>query len=96
MEISKVRRRYYSAQVCAQTQVHSLFPNSHSPMGRQFDTTGARSGAGPTALGVSHYQLPKLRAVTIKFLMEKPNNNLLTVIMNLIIIILFYLIIKFE
>ncbi|CAD0206417.1 unnamed protein product [Chrysodeixis includens] len=34
------------------TQGHSLFLDSHSPMGRQSDTTGERSGAGPTFLRV--------------------------------------------
>lgn len=38
-----------AAKVCAQTQVSSLFSHSHSSMGCQFDTTGERSGAGPTA-----------------------------------------------
>ena len=38
-------RKYYSAQV---TQVHSFFPNSHNPMRRQSETTGERSGTGPT------------------------------------------------
>ncbi|PZC73774.1 hypothetical protein B5X24_HaOG208806 [Helicoverpa armigera] len=47
-EISRLRRTYYSAQAFAQTQVHSLFLHSHSPMGWQSDTTGKRSGAGPT------------------------------------------------
>ncbi|CAD0206921.1 unnamed protein product [Chrysodeixis includens] len=32
------------------TQVHSLFLYSHSPMGRQSDTTGERSSAGYTFL----------------------------------------------
>ncbi|CAD0207005.1 unnamed protein product [Chrysodeixis includens] len=32
------------------TQVHSLFLYSHSPKGRQSDTTGERSGAGHTLL----------------------------------------------
>ncbi|PZC72607.1 hypothetical protein B5X24_HaOG210894, partial [Helicoverpa armigera] len=48
MEISQLRRTYYSARAFAQTQVHSLFLHSHSAMGRQSDTTGERSGAGPT------------------------------------------------
>ena len=53
----QVHRKYYSAQACAQTQMHSLFPHFHSPM-----ESGERSGAGPTALrafqvtGVSHHQ----------------------------------------
>ncbi|PZC81834.1 hypothetical protein B5X24_HaOG211847 [Helicoverpa armigera] len=47
-EISQLRRTYYSARAFAQTQVHSLFLHSHNPMGRQADTTGRRSGAGPT------------------------------------------------
>ena len=49
-EISHLRGRYYSAQVSAQAQVHSLFFFSHNLMGRQSDTTGERSGAGPTTL----------------------------------------------
>ena len=102
--------------MCAQTQVHSLFPNchsytqfnrfsgtrraflavstvdsgfqelqwlgivwranSHSPMERQSNTTGERSGAGPTALrafrdtGVSHHQVP-----TTDCYLEIPNNT---------------------
>ncbi|KAL0811210.1 hypothetical protein ABMA28_009640 [Loxostege sticticalis] len=48
-QIFTMQTTYYSAQVCAQTQVHSLFLHSHSPMGQQSDTTGERSGAGPTA-----------------------------------------------
>ncbi|PZC73776.1 hypothetical protein B5X24_HaOG208808 [Helicoverpa armigera] len=47
-EISQLRRTYYSARAFAQTQVHSLFLHSHNPMGRQSDTIGKRSGAGPT------------------------------------------------
>ena len=50
METSQVRRRCYSAQVCAQTQMHSLFLRFHRSMGLQSDTTGKRSGAGPTTL----------------------------------------------
>ncbi|PZC72507.1 hypothetical protein B5X24_HaOG211075 [Helicoverpa armigera] len=62
-EISQLRRTYYSAQAFAQTQVHSLFLQSHSPMGRQSDTTGERSGAGPTFAcspmhGCINHQLP--------------------------------------
>ena len=30
------------------TQVHSLFHHSYNPIGWQTDTTGERSGAGPT------------------------------------------------
>ncbi|KAG6464262.1 hypothetical protein O3G_MSEX014395 [Manduca sexta] len=46
------------------TQVHSLLLHSHSPVRRQSDMTGERSGEGPTALrafrgtGVSHRPLP--------------------------------------
>ncbi|CAH0731392.1 unnamed protein product, partial [Brenthis ino] len=38
-EISQLRRRYYSAQVYAQTQVHSI-PITHTLVGRPLDTTG--------------------------------------------------------
>ncbi|KAF9798952.1 hypothetical protein SFRURICE_011591, partial [Spodoptera frugiperda] len=38
------------AQVCAQTQVYSLFSLALHPIERQTDATGERSGAGPTAL----------------------------------------------
>lgn len=37
-------QRYYSAQVCSQTQVHSLFPHSHNPMSCLVDTAGKTSG----------------------------------------------------
>ncbi|CAH0720728.1 unnamed protein product, partial [Brenthis ino] len=47
-ENRKLRGRYDSAQVCgADTSAFSL--HSQISMGRQFDTTGERSGAGPTA-----------------------------------------------
>lgn len=39
-----------SAQVCAQKQVYSLFPNSHNALGGLTDTIRVRSGAGLTAL----------------------------------------------
>ena len=61
--------------------MHSLFPNSHSKMGRQSDTAGERSGAGPTALrafrgtGVSHHQLPNSGLLLRNSLIEKPNNT---------------------
>ncbi|CAH0731638.1 unnamed protein product, partial [Brenthis ino] len=68
IEASQLRRRYYSAQVYAQTQVHSLLRPLSYPVDnyyvRPFDTTGARSGAGPTALpalrgkGKNNFQLP--------------------------------------
>lgn len=45
-------RRYCSAQVRTQTQLHSLFPYSDNPMGQLSDTTVEKSGARPTAL---HY-----------------------------------------
>lgn len=44
METSQISRKYYSAQVCAQAQVHLLFPHYYKPMGRIFDMTGKRSG----------------------------------------------------
>ena len=61
-EISQLRRTYNSARVFV-TQVASLFLHSHSPMGRQSDTTGERSGAGPTFTcspmhGCINHQLP--------------------------------------
>lgn len=48
---SQLRRRYYTAQVCAQIQVYSLFPHSlthllphsHNPLGRLSDATVDRS-----------------------------------------------------
>lgn len=45
-QTSSLRRRYYSAQACAQT----LFPHSLTPMERQTDTTGDRSGEAPLAI----------------------------------------------
>ena len=44
-------RELFIVPKCARnTQVHSLFHHSYNPMGRQTDTTGKRSGAGPTIL----------------------------------------------
>ena len=56
MQTSQVRRRYYnSAQVCAQTWVHSLFPNSYSPMDHAQDQRLLCAFRGTE---VSHHQLP--------------------------------------
>ena len=50
MDTSRLRKRYYSAEVYAQTLIQSFFPNSHSPMEAQ------DHGFGDT--GVSHHRLP--------------------------------------
>lgn len=47
--IDQLCMRYYSTQVCAQTQVHFWFPHAHNSMGRLCNTIGGRSGAGPKA-----------------------------------------------
>lgn len=51
-ENSQLSRRYYSKLVHVQTQVHSLHPHTHNPMGRLSNTTGEWSGAEPMALRV--------------------------------------------
>lgn len=75
MKTSQERRRYYSARVCAQTQVHCFFSHAHSPIVRQSDTTGERLSAPVLRHGGVTPPISKLRAATEKFLMEKPNNT---------------------
>ncbi|CAH0721021.1 unnamed protein product, partial [Brenthis ino] len=57
IETSQLRRRYYSAQVYAQTQVHSLFLSLSYSGGTTRDTTGESSERVQDA-GVKHHQLP--------------------------------------
>lgn len=64
MKISHLHGTYY-ASMCEQIQLHSWFPSSQSPMGRQSVNTGERwqsitTVAGRTALSSSSSRLSRL------------------------------------
>ena len=77
-EISHLRGRYYSAEVGAQAQVHSLFLYFHNPMGRHDCREIRRRTNGLPCFPRHGTIIPptsRLCHTTEKFLLEKPNST---------------------